>query len=148
MYTTVRKAEEKDLNSVYNFEKAYMEKFEQEHLEKWLNAKEKTMSFLKSHMDDMFIAVSETDDIMGFAYWAMHENDPCVFSIYVDPQYRKKKIGHSLMIATEEDILKKGYNKVTLSTRTINPAQYLFNKLQYNELKRDTEWIYYDKTLS
>lgn len=63
-------------------------------------------------------------------------DEPClvVHRLQVDPIYRGKKIGYSLMIFAEDVAKKAGYKSVRLDTRCDNePAIGLYTKLGYKK---------------
>ena len=144
--TFIRKAISIDLQAVYQLERAYMMEHESEHLERWDAAQERIFQGLLDNLNHMF--VSELGGtITGLGYWAMYEGLPCIYSIYVSRRSRRQGIASKLMIAMEQDVRDQRYTTLTLSTLVSNPAQHLFDVLNYEEIRRENEWIYFTKIL-
>ncbi|MCH4888290.1 GNAT family N-acetyltransferase [Acidaminobacter sp. JC074] len=141
----IRRAIIEDFLEIYNMDFKYIKSFEPEDLSRWLDAKEHILKGYEDNLDSMF--VFEEESILGFAYWSIHEDMPCVFSIYVDESSRGRGIGQKLMLSLEESVQIHGYDRMTLSTRLINPAQHLFDKMAYKRLAIKDDWIQYEKRL-
>lgn len=142
----IRKAQKSDIEVIYLFERQYIIEHEINQLERWEKVREKTMNTLEKNISRMFVAVSK-GNILGQGFWSMHNQNPCIFSIYVPKEHRKKGIATTLIRKMENQILECDNNIVKLSTLVSNPAQFLFNKLGYIEVKRESDWIDYIKYL-
>lgn len=142
----IRLAKESDIDQVYLMEREYIIEHENEQLARWDSAKERNMKMLQDNIHQMFVSTID-DKIAGFGYWSIHNDDPCVFSIYISKDHRKMGMATELMDNMEKQIHKSGYTKMTLSTLETNPAQYLFNKLNYEEIGRNDGWINYEKSI-
>ncbi|GKX30887.1 hypothetical protein SH1V18_33670 [Vallitalea longa] len=142
----IRLAEESDIDEVYLMEREYIIEHEFEQLFRWDSAKERNMKMMLDNIHRMFVATIDSK-VIGHSYWSIYNDDPCVFSIYISKNYRNMGIATDLMIKVEEQIYKSNYKKITLSTLETNPAQYLFNKLNYEEIGRKDGWINYEKFL-
>lgn len=141
----IRKAKESDLEEIYQFEREYIIEHEPNQLEKWDAIKDKTMTLLTSNLGRMFVA-SVDGCLAGHCYWSLYQEEACVYSIYISKVFRKMGIASRIITETEKDIFDCGHNKVTLSTLVTNPAQHLFDKMDYERLEVKDGWIYYSKS--
>ncbi|WDV45797.1 GNAT family N-acetyltransferase [Clostridiaceae bacterium M8S5] len=140
----IRKAKRNDINRVYLFEREYMIEYEPEHLDRWDSVKDKTMKLLSGSIDRMYVA-TVGDKLVGHSYWNIYKEEPCVYSIYVTEDFRRKGIANKLINSIEKQVTDSGYNKVTLSTLVTNQAQYLFNKMGYEVVDIKDGYINYNK---
>lgn len=140
----IRKAKENDLEEIYKFERAYIFEHESNQLERWDAIKDRTMTTLRSNLERMLVAVVDKR-LAGHCYWSLYHKEPCIYSIYISNDFRKMGIASSLIIQAEKEIFDCGYNKVTLATLITNPAQHLFDKMNYKRLEVKDGWIYYSK---
>ncbi len=144
MTVKIQFAQLDQLNDVYEFERAYMVEHEPDQVAKWEAAKDHTLGFLQDHLETMVVAV-EGGQVAGYGYWSYHEESPCIFSVYVGPAFRGQGIAPKLLQAMEDQIKDYGHQQVTLSTLETNPAQGLFVRMNYKEVKRQDGWIHYEK---
>lgn len=145
MKAIIRKAKESDIETIYNFERAYIIEHEPDELERWENAIERIYDNLKSYLATMFVAEVE-GVVAGHGYWGMYEGMPCIYSVYIDKAYRKGGIGYGLMEAMDLEIEEKGHKSSSLATLVSNPAQHLFDKCGYERTDVKEGWIHYEKT--
>lgn len=78
----------------------------------------------------MWIA-EESNRIVGFLIGEVEDGRGHVATVDVDPKYRGKGIGATLMNAAEEEYKKRGLNEMRLEVHVDNPAQVLYFKLGY-----------------
>lgn len=142
--SAIRKAITTDLQAIYRLERAYIIEHEADQLARWDVAKERIRQGLMDNLGNMVVSESE-GSITGLCYWSMHEGTPCIYSIYVDGNYRRQGIASKLMQAIEKEVIDQHYTRLSLSTLINNPAQYLFESFDYNEIRRENGWIYYLK---
>lgn len=142
----IRKAQQIDMTQIYSFEREYIIEHENSQLSKWDSAKDRIMEMLNNNINRMFVATVE-GEILGHGYWSFHLDEPCIFSIYISKNHRHIGIATLLMGAMEREIFESGYKKITLSTLETNPAQYLFNKMNYKEVDRIDGWINFVKSI-
>jgi GNAT superfamily N-acetyltransferase len=143
----IRKAQNDDLEKIYSFEREYIIEHESDQLSKWDLIKEKTMGVLRYNLGRMFVATVD-GKLVGHGYWDIYFEEPCICSIFILKVYRNIGIATGLMKVIENQIFKKEYSKVNLSTLEINSAQYLFNKLNYTVIETKDGWIHYSKRLN
>lgn len=139
----IRKAAAAELEQIMTMEQQYMEEYEQNDLNRWLQSREKIKGTFKEKLDQFI--VYEQDGVQGFCYWDMLDNLPCIYSIYVSQANRGRGIGRQLIDGIEKLILHSKHHTVVLSTRIENPAQYLFDKTGYTRLEKRNGWIQYKK---
>ncbi|WP_435313616.1 GNAT family N-acetyltransferase [Cellulophaga fucicola] len=60
--------------------------------------------------------------------------------LYVDKNYRSQKIGASLLLKAKEFCKEKGYKGIALETAIDNPAQKLYERLNW---KKDADCFHY-----
>ena len=122
-----RKALEKDIPEIYNFEANYMKEVEPENYQAWANTKKTTYNLVLENLDNINIAVIG-GVLIGHCYWSMLNSQPHIFSIYVMPKYRNKGVAKKLLTAIENDICSKNFNACFLSALENNPAKKFFYK--------------------
>lgn len=142
----IRKALPEDISKIFDFEREYIIEYERNQLEKWDQSADKTKELLMRSINSMFTATVKSK-LAGHGFWGIYENKPCVYSLYVDKDYRRNGIAKEIMIALENDLIHSSYHEVTLSTLQSNPAQFLFKKLDYRIIKIKDGWIHYKKKL-
>lgn len=103
------------------------------------------MELLLSNLERMFIATVD-GQLAGHGYWSLYLEKPCIYSIYILKSYRHMGIATGLMNRIEKQIFDSGYHKITLATLVTNPAQHLFEKINYEILAIKDGWIHYSKT--
>ena len=141
-----KNAEKKNLSQIYLFERAYIMALEPNNLDKWDAAKDRIMALLTDNLDRMVI-VTVDGVLAGHAYWAMSEDMPCVYSVYITDKYRRMGLASGLMNELEKSISLSGFSEVSLSTLVINPAQHLFTKIGYVKTKTEDGWIHFIKRI-
>lgn len=142
----IRPAKQSDIDEVYLMEREYIIEHEIKQLTKWDAVKERNIKCILDNIHRMFIAVVD-NKIVGFSYWSIHDDLPCVFSIYITKYYRRMGIATALIEMIEKDIHNSGYKEMILSTLETNPAQYFFCKKNYLEIYRKNGWINYKKVV-
>lgn len=143
----IRKAQESDIKSIYQFERNYIIEHEPNQLDRWDSAKKHTLEMLRNNIDRMFVASIECD-LVGHCYWSLSYGNPCIYSIYISENSRKLGLASKLISKVEEQIRENEYQIVTLSTLVINPAQNVFSKLGYEVTSIEDGWINYKKDLT
>lgn len=91
----IRKAIEADLLTIYSFERMYILEHEPKQIERWDKAKESIEEQLKASINKMFVIDTE-GQLDGYAYWGLHEQVPCVYSIYVSKEVRGQGLASKL----------------------------------------------------
>lgn len=143
----IRKAIKSDIEKIIQFERLYIIEHESEKLYKWDSVKEKTINLLNENLDAMFVCENR-GVLVGHCYWNFYDEKPCIFSIYVELQYRHLGIAKKLLSVVESDAAFKGFKVMTLSTLIENPANKFFIKKGYQKVKFDHESNYYTKLIS
>lgn len=79
-----------------------------------------------------YIVAREDDKIVGFAGEWLVMDEAHITTIGVDPQYRRKKIGESMLICLLDEATKRGARRVSLEVRRYNnAAQTLYKKYMF-----------------
>lgn len=142
----IRKGSKEDIPKLYLFEQKYIKEIEPENLELWNKSKNNILKVFRDNISRTYVCCCGKD-IVAHAYWSPHDGKPCVYSVFVEKQYRKNNIASLLMEKIENQVKGKGYDAIELSTLTSNPAQYLFEKLGYRKTETVNGWICYTKSI-
>ncbi len=106
--------------------------------------------------------VDYTEEIKNYPVWIVEFSDiiiggliltfenvfATIANIAIHPDYQGKGIGRELITFTEDEVRKKGYNEIRLTTHILlseNISYYL--KLGWRELERDKDRVFMSKII-
>ena len=142
----IRRARPKDINRIYEFETQYIRELEPENIEKWKNAKDRTLKDIGQSLERTLIL--ELNGInAGHGRWELEGKNACITSLFISTGMRGQKWGTFILDAVEKEIKQSACKSIRLSTLTHNPAQYLYDKRGYQKVKTENKWIHYEKTI-
>lgn len=144
MLPIIRKAIADDLNIIYQFEQIYIEEIEPENLSRWQAAETRIKQQLADNLGRMFV-LADDNSVLGHCFWDVYDGLPHICSIFVAQEYRQRGFASKLMQVTEADCQAHGFAKWLLQTHETNPAQYLFQSLDYAFIECKDSWYYYEK---
>ena len=142
----IRKAKQADLTQIYSLEEEYIKEIEPENLARWKAAEVGIKAQLQSSLKNIFV-VEDDNRIIGHCFWELLEGTAHIYSICVTKAYRRKGLASQLMTFTESDCRAKGHKRISLQTRRTNPAEFLFQRLEYTYLEEKENWLYFEKAL-
>ena len=122
----IRKATNKDLEQIF--------KIEQQCFNRYTAYSKKQFNYLITKAHSSCFVETSNQSIRGFIIILYKKNSKIagIETIDVDPKYQGKGIGTRLMHAAEEEIKKKGINKIRLEVSKNNVAAInLYKKLEY-----------------
>ena len=139
MQTKIRKAKYEDASSMDKVNRMILpENYE---LDIW--------QMLLSSSDTISYVLEDKNTIVGYVIVALDYDNLTrvighVYSLGMLSEYRRKGYGKQLLEKAEDDLIKKGINKVILCVRKTNKSAIKFySKLKYNGIKEVKE--YYGK---
>lgn len=103
---------------------------------------EKTTHELDRHIDDMRIITVEGKDA-GITTFFKEDDEYTVGLIIVHPDYQGSGIATKI-ISEYIDIAKKDKKKIKIKTYKYNPAQNLYKRLGFKQIKEDDTHIYFE----
>ena len=119
----IRKATKKDIDEIMEIEKGSFEWYD-------IFPKNLFQQYLKECNDGFYVAVDQSESIIGYAILAEKNDNGYLLSIAVHPKNRNKGVAVLLMKFLESKCKEKRFNKLTLEVRVDNrPAIAVYRKL-------------------
>jgi [ribosomal protein S18]-alanine N-acetyltransferase len=124
----IRKANKKDIDAIMEIEKRSFDWYE-------IFPKNLFDKYLTEYKDGFYVALNQSDSIIGYAILAEKNGNGYLVSIAVHPKNRNKGVAVLLMNFLESQCKEKRFNKLTLEVRVDNkPAIAAYKKLGLKEV--------------
>lgn len=127
MALRLRQACVTDLPAIYRGEENYIRSWEPAHEASWRCELERHLTRWVENLDRLTIAVVD-ECFAGFVLWIPDGARAELYTLHVDPHYRRCGTGTALLEAYVADAAQQGFTQFRLSVRPDNPARILYQK--------------------